>query len=140
MTKITYNMYSYAISGMSKEMMKMDGRDSAECQNWGKKGHRCHFRILNDNGTKQRTVTFSLLKTKRCSGWGRGRAEHENGVFRERRTSFSLDFREIQQSEAFGARRKTALRGEAYAWTSDLRSFYKLHEVGVSSCLGLHFV
>ena len=33
-TKVTYNMYSCAISGMSREMMKMDGRDSAECQNW----------------------------------------------------------------------------------------------------------
>ena len=33
-TKVTYNTYSCAISGMSKEMMKMDGRDSAECQNW----------------------------------------------------------------------------------------------------------
>ena len=36
-TKITYNMYSCAISGMSREMMKMDGRDSGECQNWEKK-------------------------------------------------------------------------------------------------------
>ena len=33
-TKVIYNMYSCAISGMSREMMKMDGRDSAECQNW----------------------------------------------------------------------------------------------------------
>ena len=32
-TKISYNMYSCAISGMSREMMKMDGRDSAKCQN-----------------------------------------------------------------------------------------------------------
>ena len=31
-TKVTYNMYSCAISGMSIEMMKMDGRDSAEYQ------------------------------------------------------------------------------------------------------------
>ena len=31
--KITKNTYSCAISGMSKEMMKMDGRDRAECQN-----------------------------------------------------------------------------------------------------------
>ena len=108
-------------------MMKMDCRDSAKCQNWGNKGHRCHFRILNDNGTKQRTVTFSLLKTKRCSGWGRGRAEHENGVFRERKTSFSLDFWEIRPSEVFGARRKAALRGEAYTWAPNLRSLYKLH-------------
>ena len=36
-TKVTYNTYSCAISGMSREMMKMDGRDSAECQNWEKK-------------------------------------------------------------------------------------------------------
>ena len=33
-TKVVYNMYSCAISGMSREMMNMDGRDSAECQNW----------------------------------------------------------------------------------------------------------
>ena len=35
--KVTYNMYSCAISGMSREMMKMDGQNSAECQNWEKK-------------------------------------------------------------------------------------------------------
>ena len=31
-TKVTYNTYSCAISGMSREMIKMDGRDSAEYQ------------------------------------------------------------------------------------------------------------
>ena len=36
-TKITYNTYSCAISGMSREIMRMDGRDRAECQNWEKK-------------------------------------------------------------------------------------------------------
>ena len=36
-TKVTYNMYSCAISGMSRERMKMDGRDRAECQNWENK-------------------------------------------------------------------------------------------------------
>ena len=36
-TKVTYNMYSYLISDMSREMMKMDCRDSAECQNWEKR-------------------------------------------------------------------------------------------------------
>ena len=30
-TKVTYNMYSCAMSGMSREMMTMEGRDSAEC-------------------------------------------------------------------------------------------------------------
>ena len=33
-TKATYNMCSCTISGMSREMMEMDGRDIAECQNW----------------------------------------------------------------------------------------------------------
>ena len=36
-TKVTYNMYSCAISGMSREIMKMDGRNSVECQNWKKR-------------------------------------------------------------------------------------------------------
>ena len=31
-TKVTYNMYLWAISCMSREMMETDGRDSAECQ------------------------------------------------------------------------------------------------------------
>ena len=33
-------------------MMKMDGRDSAECQNWEKKDIDGIFEILNDNRTK----------------------------------------------------------------------------------------
>ena len=52
MTKITYNMYSCAISGMSKEIMKMDGRDSAECQNWEKNDINVILEILNEEKTK----------------------------------------------------------------------------------------
>ena len=37
-TKVTYNTYSCAISGMSRENIKMDSQDSAECQNWEKRG------------------------------------------------------------------------------------------------------
>ena len=61
-TKVTYNKYSCAISGMSREMMKMDGRDSAECQNWEKndiigiKG-----KDLNDNKTKH-SIVFVFFK------------------------------------------------------------------------------
>ena len=44
-TKVTYNMYSCSISGMSREIMKMDGRDSAECQKWEIEGHNGHFGI-----------------------------------------------------------------------------------------------
>ena len=36
-TKVTYNTYSCSISGMSRETMKMNGRDSAEGQNWEKR-------------------------------------------------------------------------------------------------------
>ena len=37
-TKVTFNTYSCALSSMSREMMKIDGRDSVECQNLRKKG------------------------------------------------------------------------------------------------------
>ena len=33
-TKVTYSKYSGTISGMSTEMMKMDGQNSAEYQFW----------------------------------------------------------------------------------------------------------
>ena len=60
----------------------------------------------------------------------------KNGGFRERMTSFSLEFREIRPSEFVGTRSKAALRGEACAWTPVLGSFVKLREVGVSPYLG----
>ena len=51
--KVTYNTYSCAISGMSRKMMKMDGRDSTECQNWEKKRQNGHLEfVLNDYKTK----------------------------------------------------------------------------------------
>ena len=43
--KVTYNTYTCSMSGMSREMMKMDGRNSAECQNWKIKGHNDNFGI-----------------------------------------------------------------------------------------------
>ena len=42
-TKVTYNTNSCAMSGMSRETMKMDGQDSAEYQNWEMKGHNGHL-------------------------------------------------------------------------------------------------
>ena len=35
-------------------MMKMDGRDSAECQNWERRDIDVNFKILNDNKTKSK--------------------------------------------------------------------------------------
>ena len=56
-------------------------------------------------------------------------------ISRERKCTFSLDFRSIGPSDFFGARRKVILRDEGNAWASVLRSFDKVHEVGVSSYL-----
>ena len=53
MTEVTYNTYSCAVSGMSKENMEMDDRDSVECQKWGKKDKMGILEfVLNDNKTK----------------------------------------------------------------------------------------
>ena len=60
MTKVTYNKYSCVISGMSREMMKMDGRDSAKCQNWEKKDIMVIIEIVvNENNAKNCTVLSS---------------------------------------------------------------------------------
>ena len=53
-----------------------------------------------------------------------------------RGSSFSLKIRAIRPSAVFGTRRRTALRGEGFAWVPDLGSFLKLLEVGVSPYLG----
>ena len=46
--------YSCAISGMSKETMKMDGRDSAECKNWEMRDKIGIIEIVKlDNKTKK---------------------------------------------------------------------------------------
>ena len=67
------------------------------------------------------------------------REEHPVAIFVEfsvKRSDFSLKIRAIRPSAVFGTRRKTALRGEGFAWVPDLRSFLKLLEVGVSPYLG----
>ena len=56
-------------------------------------------------------------------------------VFREKVSDFSLDLRQIRPSAVFETRRRTALRGEGFAWVPDLWSFLKLQEVGVSPYL-----
>ena len=46
MTKVTYNTYSCDISGMSRESMKINGRDSAKCQNWEKNDINVIFELF----------------------------------------------------------------------------------------------
>ena len=61
-TKVTYNMYSCAISGMSREIMKMDGRDSAECQNWEKRDINVIFEKVFKSQKDKKTATVLLLQ------------------------------------------------------------------------------
>ena len=63
-------------------------------------------------------------------------SEEQFESFRLRECHFSLEYQAIRLLAVFGTRRKTALRGEAYAWVPDLRSLDKLCEVGVSPYLG----
>ena len=83
-------------------------------------------------------IFFLKLETKTCWKCWRGSSckKGKNGCFRERRTSFSLDYRAIRPSAVVGTRREVAIRGETYAWAPNLRSFDKLREIGDLSYLG----
>ena len=70
--KVTYNMYSCAISGMSREMMEMEGRDSAKCRKsklWDIDG--IFGIVLSDNRTKVNSVISFIKKTKTKTCWRR---------------------------------------------------------------------
>ena len=70
--KVTYDTYSCAISGMSREMMKMDGRDSVECQNLEKRDIIVIFELFKlDNKTK--VVQCHLFQTKEMRKRERGK-------------------------------------------------------------------
>ena len=67
---------------------------------------------------------------------GRDAGGFGSHFFGERVSSFSLSFCAIRPLAVFRTRRRTALRGEGFAWVPDLGSFLKLREVGVSPYLG----
>ena len=77
----------------------------------------------------------SLSKRGQKSQNGRGErifdAVADFAIFRERISYFSLKYWAIRLSEVFEARKKTVLRGEAYAWTPVFEVFDKLCKVGV---------
>ena len=117
--------------------MKMDDRDSAECQNWRKNRQNWHFsNCLSDTKDKARIVLV-FFKTKEAKrGKEAGDLQWAAEIdFRERTSSFSLKYWAIRPSAVFGTRTKAALRGEGFAWVPDLRSFDKLREVVVSPYL-----
>ena len=103
-------------------MMKMDGRDSAECQNWEKRDINVIFgKVFKSQKDKKLLQCFFSNKK------GRQKCEMQNFgpatiffeiSFRER--NFSLKIRRIRPSAVSGTRRKAVLRGAAYAWVPDL--------------------
>ena len=65
-TKFTYNMYSCVISDMSREMMKIDSQDSAECQNWEMKDKMVILEfVLNELNDKITNSVVSYIGKKR---------------------------------------------------------------------------
>ena len=90
--------------------------------------------IIRQN--KHSVILFLIQKTTEKK-WEMGKklAVADFLSFSARRSDFSLKIRAIRSSTVFGTRRRTALRGEGFAWVPDLGSFFKLREVGVSPYL-----
>ena len=85
-------------------------------------------------------ISYIQKGRRKRAGEKRIHSEHKVWFSSERVSTFSLRSRLIRSSDFFGARRKVALRSEAYAWALVLGSLDKLREVGVLSYLKLHFV
>ena len=94
-----------------------------------KTGKKKDFDVIMEidlNEEKDKIVNscpLPLSKGKRKRG-GEGKRERCRrfwiSFYRERVSSFSLDFYAIQPSTVFGTRRKIVLRGAAYVWVLDL--------------------
>ena len=68
--KVTYNIYSCAMSGMSRESMKMEGQESAECQNWEKKDIKISFlELFKLEKDKKGMVSSSSKRKKGRKTW-----------------------------------------------------------------------
>ena len=102
-------------------MMKMDGRDRAECQNWEKRDINVIFRKVfkSLNAKLVNSVISPILKTKKVILNQKVQQPFFlRDFFRER--NFSLKYHAIRPSAVFGTRKEAALRGAAYAWVPDL--------------------
>ena len=65
--------------------------------------------------------------------------EEECGIFRERSSTFSLEFPTIGPASSEEARSKVAPHDKDYTWVPVSGSFDKLHKVGVFLLLALLF-
>ena len=74
--------------------------------------------------TKCSTMPSSPIKTRKKT-WGEQKIDAVGSVWENlrEREHFSLEIRAIRPSAVFGTRRRTALRGEGFAWVPDLGSF-----------------
>ena len=84
-------------------------------------------------GTKRRHLLLSWGCT--CSGEKGGAGFQKWRVFRERSSTFSLEFPAIEPSVSGESRSKVAPHNKGYMWVTVLWSFDKLQEVGVFSYL-----
>ena len=66
--------------------------------------------------------------------------EGKCGIFRERSSTFSLEFPAIGPASSDEARSKVAPHGKDYTWVPDSGSFDKLHKGRVFLLLALLFV
>ena len=69
-TKVIYDTYSCTISGMSREMVEIDGRNSVECQNWEKRDKMVTLEVVKSLNDKISTVAFffKLERKQKCGG------------------------------------------------------------------------
>ena len=64
MTKVTYYMYSGDTCYKIREMMEMDGLDSAKCQKSRRRDMMGIMGIVNDNKTKDEQCSSSSKRPK----------------------------------------------------------------------------
>ena len=119
MKKVTHYMYSCDTCCKIREMMEMDGLDLTKCQNEDKKTQVELMKMLMRMRQKLNSVHLLHSETKtsrRCS-------RLDFVIFRERMSSFPLDWRPFGPLVLDGARSKVHLCGEGYERTPILRSF-----------------
>ena len=79
-TKVTYNTYSCATRCMGREIMEMDGRDSAKCRKSKLRDKMVILEfVLNDNMTNIVIVPSSCFKLKSKTG-NKGGTYSANGI------------------------------------------------------------
>ena len=65
MTKVTYYMYSCDTCYKIREMMEMDGLDSAKCKKYRRRDTLGIYGIVNDNETKDEQCSSSSKRPKK---------------------------------------------------------------------------